>query len=317
MSFLKTFAGTLSTALLVWACAPQALLAMALMVEPSATACSVEAPVFGSTPPKAAARRLAGSTLAHGSRNIAWAWLTSPTARYPHASMGSVVHAGSVHVITSGGQEAGLTLPQRLVYEDLTPRLLDLDGDGLDELLLIEADSEKGAALVVLGLRPGANGKPELRELARSQYAGRPWRWLNPAGVADFDGDGKPDVAAVLTPHIGGVLTLYRYAPPLLVPFARAMDVSNHRMGEPELALSVVAQPPGLPPTLILPDQSLRALHALRWLPETQKWQELAEVKPLPHRIARLTPTRNAQGQTTGACATLADGSSWRVEVGH
>ncbi|PMR68583.1 hypothetical protein CR158_22340 [Halomonas heilongjiangensis] len=37
-----------------------------------------------------------------------------------------------------------------------------------------------------------------------------PNRWLNPVGVADLSGNGEAEIAAVTTPHIGGVLRVYR-----------------------------------------------------------------------------------------------------------
>ena len=129
-----------------------------------------------------------------------------------------------------------------------------------------------------------------LIELARSPYAGAPFRWLNPVGVADFDGDGRLDIASVTTPHIGGVLTLHHFRPPVLEPYATAMDVSNHRMGALEQRLAAIVEAPGHRPTVIVPDMQLRALHALRWEAPGQ-WQELAELKPMAVRIERLTPT--------------------------
>lgn len=62
----------------------------------------------------------------------------------------------------------------------------------------------------------------------------QPGRWLNQVGMADCHGYGQQDVVAVSTPHIGGVLTLYRYQPPHLVPMALERDVSNHVYGQVE-----------------------------------------------------------------------------------
>jgi hypothetical protein len=144
---------------------------------------------------------------------------------------------------------------------------------------------------------------PRLVERARGPFAGSTFRWLNPVGVADFDGDGQLDLASVVTPHIGGVLQLLHYRPPALVPFASALDVSNHRMGALEQELAVIVQQPGQRPTIVLPDMTRRALHALRW-DAPGKWTELADLKPLPGLVERLTPLPQ------GACATLADGRS-------
>jgi hypothetical protein len=258
--------------------------------------------------PRAARSRLPGSALTQGTHDIAFAWLGTPTARYPHPSMGSPVHAGSVHVIDAATQrETSLKLSTQRVYEDLRVRLVDLDGDARDELVLIEADVERGAALVVLGLRGG-----QLVELARSAFVGLPLRWLNPVGFADFDADGRADIAAIITPHIGGTLVLYHYRPPQLVPFARAMDVSNHIMGDPELDLATIITPPGQRPTIIVPDMTLRALHALRWISDAQGkgiWKELADLKPLPARATRITPTPR------GACVTLTGGRMVHVSL--
>jgi hypothetical protein len=260
-----------------------------------------------------AAKRLPGSSAAQGQRDIAWTWLASPTARYPHASMGSPLHAGSLHALGPDGKAYSLELPKQRVWEDLQPRLVDLDADGRDEIVVIEADSERGAALVAYGLPPaGAPQANKLQERARSAYLGLPFRWLSPVGFADFDGDGKLDIASVTTPHIGGVLTLYRYAPPRIEPYAKVPDVSNHQMGDPNLQMHAIAQLPGQRPTVIVPDMSRRALHALRWevIDGKAQWKELADVKPLPGRVTYLMPA-----SASSACALLSDGNWWRIEL--
>ncbi len=264
--------------------------------------------------PSAAKSRLPGSVASKGTHDIAWVWLAAPTARYPHTSMGSVLHAGSVHVQSRTGQIFEWVLPKQRVFEDTQPRIVDLDGDGLDEVILIEADIERGAALVSYGLRATASGKVQLQELARSSFLGHPFRWLNPIGFADFDGDGKLDIASVTTPHIGGVLTLYRYAPPRIEAFAKAMDVSNHRMGDPNLQMHAIVNLLGVRPTLIVPDMTLRSLHALRWEGSGAQgaWKELADVKPLAGRIKYLMPSH---ATPSAACALLTDGTWWWIEL--
>jgi hypothetical protein len=294
-----------------------ASVAMGLRVEPSVAACG--APVAApAVPPHAALHRLADSQAVRGQKDLQWVWLGSPTSRYPHTALGSPVHAGSLHALVAGPtgavREVVYLLPLHRVFEDRVPRLADLDGDGRDEIIVVESDAIRGAALVVLGLRAHAPtdaardqpSAPVLIERARSPYTGAPFRWLNPVGVADFDGDGRLDIASVTTPHIGGVLTLHRFRPPVLEPYAKAMDVSNHRMGALEQSLAAIVEAPGHRPTVIVPDMQLRALHALRWEAPGQ-WRELADPKPLQARVERLSA---APG---GACALLADGSWWRM----
>lgn len=290
--------------------------ALALQAHPVAATCAPPTPpVAAQLPlPAAAAQRIPDSQVVAGRHDVAWTWLASPTRRYPHTALGNSVHAGSVQAVVrlAGGpwKSVSYTLPLHRVFEDRVPRLHDLDGDGRDELLLIEADAFKGAALVVLGVRASANGTPELTELARGPHAGSSFRWLNPVGVADFDGDGQLDVASVTTPHIGGVLTLHNVRPPHLLPFATHMDVSNHRMGALEQRLAVVVAAEGQRPAIVVPDMSLQALQALRWQASGQ-WEELAAPLALPGRIERLLPLPG------GACAELADGGFWRIRLSH
>jgi len=63
-------------------------------------------------------------------------------------------------------------------------------------------------------------------------------RWLNPVAVTDLDGDGRAEIAAVITPHIGGTLKVYRRAGSDLVEIAALAGFSNHVYGSPELRLS-------------------------------------------------------------------------------
>jgi FG-GAP-like repeat len=302
----------------------RASFSMGLMLEPSTAHCGLQipAPLIS---PLAAVKRLPDSHAVRGGKDIAWVWLGTPTMRYPHKALGAVTHAGSLHVLVSFAgklQEVIYELPITRVFEDRIPRLIDLDGDGRDEIILIESDALRGSATVVYGLSasPAPKNKlestqkvtalPRLIELARSDSTGSTFRWLNPIGAADFDGDGKLDIASVITPHIGGLLTLYHYAPPKLIPYAQAMDTSNHRMGDVEQQVAVIVEQADLRPTIIVPDMQLKALHALRWESPGQ-WKELADVKPLHAAIQRITPLSN------GGCILLTDSTWWRVWLTH
>jgi FG-GAP-like repeat len=290
--------------------------AMGLLVEPSTVQCGIATPVLA-TPPAQASKRIPNSQVAHGKNDIVWAWLGTPTMRYPHKALGEITHAGSLHVLVAADNgkllEIVHELPITRVFEDRIPRLVDLDGDGRDEIVLIESDALKGSATVVYALETSSTAKstnklPVLVERARSAQTGSTFRWLNLVGMADFDNDGKLDIASVITPHVGGLLTLYHYVPPKLELFAQAMDTSNHRMGDLEQQLAVIVSLAGVRPTIIVPDMQLKALHALRWESPGQ-WKDLADAKPLPATVQRITP------MPKGGCVLLTDASWWRVSL--
>jgi hypothetical protein len=175
-----------------------------------------------------------------GHRDITDAWLTGPTHRYDHGVLGDAVEATGLRIRSRAGQTLSYTLPKDSVFEDRRVRLADLNGDGGDELLVVRSYLTAGAALAVL--RPGLNG---LSIVAETAPIGLPHRWLNPAAVADFDGDGRAEIAVVVTPHIGGILKFYelrqdRLRLERLHEEWSANGFSNHAMGSRIQAMAAV-----------------------------------------------------------------------------
>lgn len=169
-----------------------------------------------------------------GNRDIRQAWLGGPTHRYDHAVLGDDVEASRLVVIDRNGQRHEHELPERYVFEDRYPRLADIDDDGTDEIILIRSDIHKGAGIVVFGLKRG-----ELTEVAASAPVGLRHRWMNVIGASDFNGDGSKEVAVVVTPHIGGTLTLLSGGG-RLEPVFEHSGFSNHAYGPRELGMSAV-----------------------------------------------------------------------------
>ncbi|MEK7246183.1 MAG: VCBS repeat-containing protein [Pseudomonadota bacterium] len=238
-----------------------------------------------------------------GTRNIAAAWLVGPTSRYAHGVLGDAIEAEGVAVETAAGSRLELRLPEDSVFEDRYPRLADIDGDGDDEVLVVRSYLDRGAALAVIKIR--ADG---LAIVAETPALGRPNRWLNPVGIGDFDGDGRIEVALVETPHIGGVLKLYRWREGGLVPAFSLSGVSNHAIGSRALALSAVldANGDGVP-DLLIPDQSRRRLLILAYA-----GGHLAEIAAIPHPHPIVTDIAVADLDGNGAADAvyaLADGT--------
>jgi len=167
---------------------------------------------------------------------IVEAGYAGPVERYGHFALGRPHEYARLQATTDTGRRLTLELPEDEVFEDLAPRLVRLAHGEPEELLAVVSRRDLGARLVLIGLSSG-----RLAISAQSAAIGTPKRWLNPVGVADLDGDGRAEIAAVITPHIGGVLKVYRKRGGELAEIAALAGFSNHVYGSTELALSMPA----------------------------------------------------------------------------
>lgn len=168
--------------------------------------------------------------------DISSAWYGAPTERYAHGILGDAIEASRLYVKTKSGKTLKLNLPKFEVFEDQTPRLADLDGDGTIEVVTIRSSLLAGASMTIYGL-----DGIRLKQKATTRFFGRPNRWLNIAGIAPFLGTEYREIAYVVTPHIGGTLIFYRYDGKKLTKLSAATDVSNHAIGSREMRLSSIA----------------------------------------------------------------------------
>ncbi len=182
----------------------------------------------------ASAQQLSGTTdpqaisdlrVASGQKDIASAWLIAPTSRYPHFIIGSKYEPSGLRVKLASGKILTLMLGKDQVFEDRTVRLADLNGDGRDEIILVLTSVTKGASLAAYSV---AGDKLVL--MTKTPFIGQRFRWLNPAGIADYNGDGKLDVALVQKPHLVKRLEIWTLEGGEFVRSQSINDVSNHRI---------------------------------------------------------------------------------------
>ena len=174
--------------------------------------------------------------LTTGTKNIAEAWFSHPTTRYQHFVLGAEYEPTQINVKLRNGKTLSYRLDRNSVFEDRIPRLEDINNDGEDEIIVVRAYLDSGAALSVFHIT-----KDKIALLAETPNMGHPFGWLNPAGIADFDGDGKKEIAFVRKPHVLGRLELWQYKSGKLVLEQSTRNVSNHSIGSKKLGLSAVA----------------------------------------------------------------------------
>ena len=193
---------------------------------------------FVDTPPRAPrpAGALPDGRIVSGTRDIARVWLANPTGRYDHGILGDEIEAGSVVIEMRDGKRHVVQLKDDAVFEDLEPRLADLDGDGRDEIIVVKSYLKRGSSLAVIS---GRRGKYEV--IAETPPLGSAHRWLDPAGIGDFTGDGKKGIALVRQPHVVGELQLWLWRDGTLGKAAALPDITNHIAGTRAIDMAAVA----------------------------------------------------------------------------
>lgn len=190
------------------------------------------------------------------------AWFEAPDNSYPHRVLGSIrekrvlamrdaeglLHRLDLRVTGSGGN----------VFEDIAPRLADIDGDGRMDAVVVESSPQLGARLSVYTIDPEG-----IVLLGATGHIGQPFRWLAPAGIGDLDADGRMDVAIVEAPHLGKTLRVYTWQSGALVERASLGGVSNHRIGDERISGGLRDCAEG--PELVLADQDWERIVLVRF----------------------------------------------------
>lgn len=177
-----------------------------------------------------------------------------PTTRYAHGVLGDAIEHGTLALVTASGKRVRIVLPEDRVFEDTEPRLFDVDLDGEREVIVVEAQSALGARLSIYD---------DTGLVAATPHIGRSNRWLAPIGAADLDGDGAIEIAYVDRPHLAKTARIWRFAEGALVEVGQFAGVTNHRIGERDIAGGI--RDCGQGPEMIVADAAWARLLALRF----------------------------------------------------
>ena len=149
-----------------------------------------------------------------------------PTDRYAHGILGDAIEFGALTLSMADGRKITIRLPLDRVFEDVAPRLYDLDGDGDHEVIVVETQANSGAQLAIYD---------DTGKIAATPHIGRSNRWLSPIGAADLDGDGNVEIAYIDRPHLAKTLRVWRFKANELTHVADLPGLTNHRIGEPDI----------------------------------------------------------------------------------
>ena len=186
--------------------------------------------------------------------------LSMPTKRYAHGVLGDAIEAGGITLVQTSPEPRvvrTIRVPGPAVIEGLSAIWYDLDGDGRREIIVTVSDEHVGARLVAFD--------EQGNRVAEGPPVGRGYRWRHQLAAADFAPGGELEIAAVRTPHIGGVVEFFRLEGDSLRLTATRTGYSTHRIGSRNLEMWLAGDLDGDGRLeLLVPDQSFRYLAAIR-----------------------------------------------------
>ena len=168
-------------------------------------------------------------------RNV-FAQYAGPVTRYSHSILGDAIEASQL-VVNVEGVFYQHDLSENFVFEDIRPRLVDVDLDGSLEFVCIRSHVDMGAGIAIYKIQDN-----DLIEYAFVKEIGTRNRWLNIVAVDDLDNDGTIELTWIQTPHIGGILKVAKIQSGEMTVIDETSLYSNHGIGEKNLCLSVLTE---------------------------------------------------------------------------
>ncbi|MFN2195325.1 MAG: hypothetical protein ACK2UW_04295 [Anaerolineales bacterium] len=157
-------------------------------------------------------------------------FLSGPTDQYPHGALGDQIEAAAITLVDLG-QETPETRVIEIepgdVIEGLTPLWADLDGDGQREIIVTQSNAATGSRLVAY--------REDGSLLASGAPIGAGFRWQHQLAAGQFIPGGPLEIAAVRTPHLGGVIEIYALSGDQLEIVAELGGYSSHQLGSRNL----------------------------------------------------------------------------------
>jgi hypothetical protein len=237
--------------------------------------------------------------------DITAAWYSQPTSRYRHGALGDTIEGGALVAQTKDGLKATFKLPETEVFEDIAPRLADLDGDGISEIVTVLSSFSGGASVTIFGFSGGT-----LMRKAAIPFLGTPNEWINIAGIERYLGMETPEIAVVVTPHKRGQLGFLKLVRGRLIVVTAQAGFSNHVFGSSETRLSASADIDGNGAAeLALPSLDRKKLTIMSLT--RQGLKQLASLD-LPAPIDKAIGIEG-EGPELAFIVGLEDGSVWRV----
>ncbi|WP_410765226.1 hypothetical protein [Haloferax sp. DFSO60] len=151
------------------------------------------------------------------------------TTEYDHDVLGDSLEAGSIAVIdTDDWSVSRLSPPEGTVFEGIAPIVTSLERTDSTHAIATASDAQVGARVVAIDVETG--------ETLSGAPIGSGFRWRHPIAVEDFGPGDTQEIAAVRTPHIGGVAEFYRPTEGRLELVATDEgDYSSHVLGSRNL----------------------------------------------------------------------------------
>lgn len=168
-----------------------------------------------------------------------YAQYSNPTTEYRHGILGDDME-GKQLVVVADSVFNELVLEDDYVFEDIRPRLVDINGDNRPEIITIRTNKSLGAGIMIYKIVEN-----RLTEFAYVKEIGRTYRWLNIVAINDLDNDGIVELVWIETPHIGGTLKIAKIKSGALQVIDQKTQFSNHVIGERNLCLSVLTEQNG------------------------------------------------------------------------
>ncbi len=187
-------------------------------------------------------------------------FLTDPTDRYPHGVLGDSLEAASITLVETApvvriASQIIVSEPQ--VVEGIMPLWVDWNGDGRREIIVTLSDANQGAQINLFS----ENGQL----LAQGPAIGQGSRWRHQIAIAPFGPNGELELAAVLTPHIGGVVEFYQWRDDELQIVAQLPGYTSHVINSSNMDMALAGDFDGNGRVeLLLPNQERTQLGGIQ-----------------------------------------------------